>query len=187
MLSWLLLESLERRWLLEGSVVELEVVVVVEAMVLMVERNRGEYLIRRFARQDNKPDLHDVKIASLKQQIQEIKGNPGSHDDHYVNPLLTKETESELIIWDIGDEEEEYSFVNKYPSFQKEPIMLVEEESYPVYNTDNEEEESMMVYDTDIEDVIEEEERFVGKRGFSGEEDNIDIVVVDNDLCSSMI
>ncbi|GKC04107.1 reverse transcriptase domain-containing protein [Tanacetum coccineum] len=44
------------------------------------------------------------------------------------------------------------------------------------------------VYDTDIEDVIEEGEGFVGKRGFDGEEDNIeDIVIVANDLCSSMI
>ncbi|GJW51892.1 hypothetical protein Tco_0093243 [Tanacetum coccineum] len=103
-------------------------------------------------------------------------------------PLLTKETESKPIIWDIGDEEEEYSFVNEYSSFKKEPIMFVEDESCPVYDTDNEEEESMPVYDTDIEDVIEEEEGFVGKGGFSGEEDNIeDVVVVANDLCSSMI
>nr|GFD43135.1 hypothetical protein [Tanacetum cinerariifolium] len=48
-----------------------------------------------------------------------------------------------------------------------------EEESCPVYDTNNEEEESMPVYDTDIEDVIDEEERFVGKGGFDGEEDNI--------------
>nr|GFC88655.1 hypothetical protein [Tanacetum cinerariifolium] len=89
---------------------------------------------------------------------------------------------------DIGDEEEEYPFVNKYLSFQEEPIVLVEEESCPVYDTDNEEEESMPVYDTDIEDVIEEEEGFVGKRGFGGEEDNIeDVVVMANDPCSSMI
>ncbi|GJV38726.1 zinc finger, CCHC-type containing protein [Tanacetum coccineum] len=104
------------------------------------------------------------------------------------NPLLTKETKSEPIIWDIGDEEDEYHFVNKYLSFQEEPIVLVEEESCPVYNTDNEEEESIPVYDTDIEDVIEEEEGFVGKGGFGGEEDNIeDVVVVANDHCSSMI
>ncbi|GJX55302.1 hypothetical protein Tco_0285199 [Tanacetum coccineum] len=32
MLSWLLVESLERRWLLEGSLIELEVVVVGEVM-----------------------------------------------------------------------------------------------------------------------------------------------------------
>ncbi|GKB93580.1 hypothetical protein Tco_0979717 [Tanacetum coccineum] len=82
-----------------------------------------------------------------------------------------------------GDEEEEYPFVNKYPSFQEEPIVLVEEKSCLVYDTDNEEEESMPVYDTDIEDVIEEEEGFVGKGGFGGEEDNIeDIVVVANDI-----
>ncbi|GJU45533.1 hypothetical protein Tco_1202799 [Tanacetum coccineum] len=91
------------------------------------------------------------------------RGNPGFHDDHYDNPLLTKETESKPIIWDIRDEEEEYPFVNKYPSFQEEPIVLVEEESCPIYDTDNEEEESMPVYDTDIEDIIEEEEGFVGK------------------------
>ncbi|GJT04300.1 hypothetical protein Tco_0838762 [Tanacetum coccineum] len=46
----------------------------------------------------------------------------------------------------------------------------------------------MPVYDTDIEDVIEEEEGFVGKGGFGEEEENMeDIVVVANDLCSSMI
>ncbi|GJV72329.1 ribonuclease H-like domain-containing protein [Tanacetum coccineum] len=88
-----------------------------------------------------------------------------------------------------GDEEEEYPFVNKYPSFQEESIVLVEEESCPVYDIDNEEEEeSMPVYDTNIEDVIEEEEGFFGKGGFGGEEDNIeDVVVVANELCSSMI
>ncbi|GKA96872.1 RNA-directed DNA polymerase [Tanacetum coccineum] len=115
-------------------------------------------------------------------------GNPGFYDDHYDNPLLTKETESKPIIWDIGDEEEEYPFVNQYPCFQEEPIMLVEEESCPVYDTDNDEEESMPVYDTDIEDVIEEEEGFVEKGGIGEEEDNIeDDVVVANDICSSMI
>ncbi|GJT02718.1 hypothetical protein Tco_0823887 [Tanacetum coccineum] len=158
-------------------------------MILMVERNRGEHLIRRFAGRGNKPDQHDVKIASLKQglrscsavkqdslaegrklsprnqietyyldigdekrrillliNIQVFKknnrvsgrgidslakeaetesniwddgsedvnpfggGNHGFHDDHHDNPLLTKETKSEPIIWDIGDEEEEYPF-----------------------------------------------------------------------------
>nr|GEW33094.1 reverse transcriptase domain-containing protein [Tanacetum cinerariifolium] len=64
---------------------------------------------------------------------------------------------------------------------------VVEEESCLVYDTDNEE-ESMPVYDIDIEDVIEEEEGFVGKEGFGGKEDNIkDFVVVVNDICYSMI
>ncbi|GKB84989.1 hypothetical protein Tco_0957261 [Tanacetum coccineum] len=66
--------------------------------------------------------------------------------------------------------------------------MFVEDESCPIYDTNNEEEESMSIYDTNIEDVIEEEEGFVGKGGFGGEEDNIkDVVVVANDLCSSII
>ncbi|GKC04440.1 hypothetical protein Tco_0996050 [Tanacetum coccineum] len=49
-------------------------------------------------------------------------------------------------------------------------------------------EESMLIYDTNVEDVIEEEEGFIRKKEFGGEEDNIkDVVVVANDLCSSMI
>ncbi|GJS52898.1 hypothetical protein Tco_0626260 [Tanacetum coccineum] len=40
------------------------------------------------------------------------RGNPRFHDDHYDNPLLTKETESEPIICDIGDEEEDYPFMS---------------------------------------------------------------------------
>nr|GEY58056.1 bromodomain and WD repeat-containing protein 3 isoform X1 [Tanacetum cinerariifolium] len=57
------------------------------------------------------------------------------------NPLLTKETESEPIIWDIWDEEGEYPFVNEYSSFKEEPIMFLEDESCPVYDIDNEEED----------------------------------------------
>nr|GEU77598.1 retrovirus-related Pol polyprotein from transposon TNT 1-94 [Tanacetum cinerariifolium] len=93
-----------------------------KAMVLMVEHNRREHLIRRFAERGNEPDPPDVKIASLKQRIQDLEfpqlqqdssaeeaktesnvwddgsedvnpfgeGNIGFHDDHYDNPLLTK-------------------------------------------------------------------------------------------------
>ncbi|GJU99826.1 hypothetical protein Tco_1329097 [Tanacetum coccineum] len=57
-----------------------------------------------------------------------------------------------------------------------------------VFDDDQYEEELMPVYDTDNEDVIKEEEGFVRKGGFGGKEDNIeDLVVVANDLCSSMI
>nr|GEW16006.1 hypothetical protein [Tanacetum cinerariifolium] len=134
------------------------------AMVLMVERNRGEHLIRRFARRGNEPDPRDVKIASLKQQIQELEF-PQLQQDSLTEEAKTEsnETESEPIIWDIGDEEDEYPFVNKYSSFQEEHIVLVEKESCPVYDTDNEDEELILVYDTDIENVIEEEEGFVRK------------------------
>ncbi|GKF69141.1 hypothetical protein Tco_0202198 [Tanacetum coccineum] len=61
-------------------------------------------------------------------------------------------------------------------------------EGPPVFDDDQYEEESIPLYDTDIEYVIEEEEGFIGKGTFGGEEDNIeDVVVVANDLCSSMI
>nr|GEV50951.1 hypothetical protein [Tanacetum cinerariifolium] len=76
-------------------------------------------------------------------------GNPRFHDEHRDNSLLTKETESEPIIWDVGDEEEGYPFVNKHPGFKEEPIMLVEEQSCPVYDTDNEENE-----DGDEDEVV---------------------------------
>nr|GEV58918.1 hypothetical protein [Tanacetum cinerariifolium] len=46
----------------------------------------------------------------------------------------------------------------------------------------------MPVYDTDIEDVIEEEEGFVEKGGFGGEEDNIeDVLVVANDIYARIV
>nr|GEW13272.1 hypothetical protein [Tanacetum cinerariifolium] len=99
-------------------------------------------------------------IERLQKQIQELEFQQDSltevtktesnvWDDRLedVNPfgggnhLLTKETESKPIIWDIWDEEEEYPFVNDYLSFQEEPIMLGEEESYHVDDTGNEEEE----------------------------------------------
>ncbi|GKB99254.1 hypothetical protein Tco_0985391, partial [Tanacetum coccineum] len=55
----------------------------------------------------------------------------------------------------------------------------------PIFDDDQYEEESMLVYDIDIEDVIKEEEGFIRKGGFGGEEDNIeDVVVVTNDLCN---
>nr|GEV83654.1 hypothetical protein [Tanacetum cinerariifolium] len=129
-------------------------------MVLMVKWNCGERLIHRLSGRGNEPDLRDVKIVSLKQQIQELEF-PQLQQDATAEVVKTEsnETESEPIIWDIGDEEEEYPFVNKYSCFQEGPIMLVEEES-----------------------------GFVGKGGFGGEEDNIeDVVVVANDLCSLMI
>ncbi|GJT31208.1 hypothetical protein Tco_0911483 [Tanacetum coccineum] len=85
----------------------------------------------------------------------------------------------QLIGYTARDKEGEYPFIDSFPNFQEDEnnvsipgvVLGVEEESMPIYNTD-------------IEDVIEEEERFVGKGGFGGEEDNIeDVVVVANDLC----
>nr|GEY32139.1 hypothetical protein [Tanacetum cinerariifolium] len=121
------------------------------AMVLMVERNREEHLIHIFIGRGNESDPCDVNIASLKQRIQELEFSQLQQDSP------SEGTETEFNVWADRDEEEEYPFVNKYPSFQEEPIVLVEEKSCTIYDTNNEEEESMPVYDTNIEDVIEEE------------------------------
>ncbi|GJR99226.1 hypothetical protein Tco_0315735, partial [Tanacetum coccineum] len=72
--------------------------------------------------------------------------------------------------------------------YEGAPVVDDDYEEALVFNDDQFEEESMPVYDTDIEDVIEEEEGFVGKGEFGEEEENMeDVVVVANDLCSSMI
>ncbi|GKB56220.1 reverse transcriptase domain-containing protein [Tanacetum coccineum] len=74
-------------------------------------------------------------------------------------------------------------FFDNYPNFQEDENNV--SFSGVVWGV---EEESMPVYDNNIEDLIEEEEGFVGKGGFGGEEDNIeDVVVVANGLCSLMI
>ncbi|GJY64568.1 reverse transcriptase domain-containing protein [Tanacetum coccineum] len=68
-------------------------------MVLMVEQNRGEHLIRRFTGKGNEPDPRDMKIASPKQQIQELEF-PQRIDAGY-------DTDTEYVI------EEEEGFVGK--------------------------------------------------------------------------
>ncbi|GKE60278.1 hypothetical protein Tco_1510645, partial [Tanacetum coccineum] len=99
-----------------------------------------------------------MRVSSLE-CIDKAPYYPGFYGDHHDNPLLTKETESEPIIWDIGDEEEEYHFVNKYLSFQEELNMLVEEESCPVYDIDNEEDaERAPKYDSDGDELVYEDE-----------------------------
>ncbi|GJW64061.1 hypothetical protein Tco_0737782 [Tanacetum coccineum] len=80
-----------------------------------------------------------------------------------------------------GDEDEEYPFVDNFQNF-------IEEENNVSFSGVVLEKESTTFYDTDIEDVIKEEDGFIGKGVFGEEEDNIeDVVVVANDFCSSMI
>ncbi|GKB82645.1 hypothetical protein Tco_0949540 [Tanacetum coccineum] len=88
-------------------------------------------------------------------------------------------------------EESEYPFFEGDGSSSDEwgdyDVVGDDYEGPSVFDDDQYEEESMPVYDTDIENVIEEEEGFVGKGGFGREEDNIkDVVIMVNDLCSSM-
>nr|GEX50844.1 hypothetical protein [Tanacetum cinerariifolium] len=143
-------------------------VVVGSAFVCVNETGRMVFFyMRKKSVAEPAPPAHEPRdvetIERLQQRIQELEfqqlqqvssaedtetecnvWDDGSED---VNPfgggnhLLTKETESKPIIWDIGDEEEEYPFVNKYPSFKEEPIMFVKDESCHVNDTDNEEED----------------------------------------------
>nr|GFA81356.1 hypothetical protein [Tanacetum cinerariifolium] len=80
-----------------------------------------------------------------------VKLSPATCRPRLVSPVTSRPGRLGFIAEDSGDEEEEYHFVNKYPSLQ-EPSMLVEEESCPVYDTDNEE-ESEVIHDTDGNDV----------------------------------
>nr|GEU47036.1 tobamovirus multiplication protein 3-like [Tanacetum cinerariifolium] len=114
------------------------------ALATQIKEIRKHASYSNIAGRGNEPDPRDVKIASLKQRTQELEFSQLQQDSS------AEEAQR--------DEEEEYHFVNKYPSFQEEHIVFVEDESCPVYDTINEEEESMPVYDTDIKDVIKEEE-----------------------------
>nr|GEU98441.1 hypothetical protein [Tanacetum cinerariifolium] len=133
-----------------------------------------EHLIRRFTRQGNEPDLRDVKIASLKQRIQELEFSQLQQDSP------TEESETESNVWDDGSEDinpfgvgnlgfhdDHYDDPLLTKETESEPIIWDigdEEEEYPFVNKypgfQEEpfvlvEEESCLVYDTDNE---EEEE-----------------------------
>ncbi|GKD95352.1 hypothetical protein Tco_1375189 [Tanacetum coccineum] len=119
-------------------------------------------------------NINDVYEQEFKQRIMaRMEERLAQFDDQLadrMNDMMNKKT------WG-SDEEEEYHFVDNYQNFQEEAnnvsflnvVLGVEEESMPFYNTD-------------IEDVIEKKERFVEKRRFGEEEDNLeDVVVVAND------
>ncbi|GJW07914.1 hypothetical protein Tco_1570337 [Tanacetum coccineum] len=72
-------------------------------MVLMVERNRGEHLIRRFAGRGNEPDTRDVKIASLKQRIQELEFPYGIGSCPVYD--IDNEEEESMLVYDTDIED----------------------------------------------------------------------------------
>nr|GEW86843.1 phytanoyl-CoA dioxygenase [Tanacetum cinerariifolium] len=105
------------------------------------------------------------EIRQIRKRIRELE----------LQQELTKETESEPIIWDIRDEDEEYPFVNKYPSLQ-EHSMLVEEESCLIYDTDNEEKEDCdekEVVNADYEEapVIDDDQYEAATENISAQQD----------------
>ncbi|GJR37863.1 hypothetical protein Tco_1213547 [Tanacetum coccineum] len=137
--------------------------------IVTVGRNEGEESENPFFEGDG---------SSLFAELEEWEGD-GVADDNYEEASVFDDDqyEEEIVSEFVGK-----GFVDKYLNFQEDEnnvsfsgvVLGVEEESMPIY-------------DTDIEDVIKEEEGFVGKGGFGGEEDSIeDVVVVANDLCSSI-
>nr|GEZ74270.1 reverse transcriptase domain-containing protein [Tanacetum cinerariifolium] len=125
--------------------------------LIHMARRVSDYRIRRIADRGNEEDGPDSRARGDRFYHNRRSADRGNEKiqkrirELELQRELTKETESKPIIWDIRDEEEEYPFVNKYPSLQ-EPSMLVEEESCPVYDTDNEK-ESEVIYDTYGNDV----------------------------------
>ncbi|GKB24355.1 putative ribonuclease H-like domain-containing protein [Tanacetum coccineum] len=127
-----------------------------------------------------------IKMSSKRSEDEELEypffeGDGSSSDEwgDYGPPVFDDYPyEEEIVSGDVGK-----GFVDNYPNFQEDENNV----SFPgvVLRV---EEESMSVYDTDIEDVTEEEEGFIEKGEFGGEEENIeDVVIVVNDLFSSMI
>ncbi|GKB29007.1 hypothetical protein Tco_0868408 [Tanacetum coccineum] len=146
---------------------------------MMNPRRRGDRNGRRNEGEESENPFFEGDGSSLFAELEEWEGDGVADDNYEEAPVFDDDQYEEEIVSEFVGK----GFVDKYPNFQEDEnnvsfsgvVLGVEEESMPVY-------------DTDIEDVIEEEEGFVGKRGLDGEEDNIeDVVVVANDLCSSMI
>ncbi|GJS69041.1 hypothetical protein Tco_0701882 [Tanacetum coccineum] len=132
-------------------------------------------------------DINDIYEQELKQQDVgiitagevKVKSQKIRSLRVTVHLLMNNRIDQDEIKWriiGIGK-----GFVDSYPNFQDD------KNNVSFFGVVLGVKESMPVYDTDIKDVIEEEEGFVGKKGLDGEEDNIkDVVVVANELCSSM-
>ncbi|GJY09532.1 hypothetical protein Tco_0377717 [Tanacetum coccineum] len=164
----------------------------------MVKRNHRGHLIRRFAGRGNEPDSRDVKIASLKQQIQELecrqekaiserawetlnKESPFSYvfDRGNHRGGVRKETLCRLRFIRRGNKPDSHdvkiaSLKQQIQELERRQERDISKRAWETQNRENQflfvsDQESMPVYDTDIEDVIEEEEGFVRKGGFGGE------------------
>ncbi|GJR34081.1 hypothetical protein Tco_1209765 [Tanacetum coccineum] len=156
---------------------------------MMDPRRRGNCNSRRSEGEESGNPFFEGDGSSLFAELGEWEDDGVVDDDYEEAPVFDDDYKGPSVFDDDQFEDEFVSgfvgkgFVDNYLNFQEDEnnmsfsgvVLGVKVESMPVY-------------DTDIEDVIEEEEGFVGKGGFCGEEDNIeDVVVVANDLCSSMI
>ncbi|GJU55086.1 hypothetical protein Tco_1228800 [Tanacetum coccineum] len=127
---------------------------------MMNPRIREDHNGRRNEGEESENPFFEGDGSSLFAELKEWEGD-GVADDNYEEALVFDDDQyGEVIVSEFVRK----GFVDKYPNFQEDEnnvsflgvLLGVEEESMPVY-------------DTDIEDVIKEEEGFVGKGGFGGE------------------
>ncbi|GJS70882.1 hypothetical protein Tco_0703723 [Tanacetum coccineum] len=147
-------------------------------------RNINDVYERIMARMEERLDQFVDQFANRMNDMMNLRrckdrNGRRSEDEELGNPFFEGDCSSSNEWGDYGVAGDDYEGVLVFDDDYEEA---------PIFNDDQFEEELMPVYDTDIEDVIEEEEGFVGKGGFGEEEENMeDVVVVANDLCSSMI
>ncbi|GKC63060.1 hypothetical protein Tco_1095658, partial [Tanacetum coccineum] len=135
-------------------------------------RNINDVYERIMARMDERLDQFVDQFSNRMNDMMNLRrcgdrNGRRSEDEELGNPFFEGDCSSSNEWGDHGVAGDDY---------EGAPVFDDGYEEAPIFDDDQFEEESMPVYDTDIEDVISEEE-----------ENMEDIVVVANDLCSSMI
>ncbi|GKB50590.1 hypothetical protein Tco_0901343 [Tanacetum coccineum] len=135
-------------------------------------RNINDVYERIMARMDERLDQFVDQFSNRMNDMMNLRrcgdrNGRRSEDEELGNPFFEGDCSSSNEWGDHGVAGDDY---------EGAPVFDDGYEEAPIFDDDQFEEESMPVYDTDIEDVIGEEE-----------ENMEDIVVVANDLCSSMI
>ncbi|GJR43178.1 hypothetical protein Tco_1311281 [Tanacetum coccineum] len=135
-------------------------------------RNINDVYERIMARMDERLDQFVDQFSNRMNDMMNLRrcgdrNGRRSEDEELGNPFFEGDCSSSNELGDHGVANDDY---------EGTPVFDDGYEEAPIFDDDQFEEESMPVYDTDIEDVIGEEE-----------ENMEDIVVVANDLCSSMI
>ncbi|GJV58114.1 hypothetical protein Tco_1459119 [Tanacetum coccineum] len=135
-------------------------------------RNINDVYERIMARMDERLDQFVDQFSNRMNDMMNLRrcgdrNGRRSEDEELGNPFFEGDCSSSNELGDHGVAGDDYERASVFDDGYEEA---------PIFDDDQFEEESMPVYDTDIEDVIGEEE-----------ENMEDIVVVANDLCSSMI
>ncbi|GJT48354.1 zinc finger, CCHC-type containing protein [Tanacetum coccineum] len=146
-------------------------------------RNINDVYERIMARMEERLDQFVDQFSNRMNDMMNLRrckdrNGRRSEDGELGNPFFEGDCSSSNEWGDYGVVGDDY---------EGAPVFDDDYEEAPVFNDDQFEEESMPVYDTDIEDVIEEEEGFVGKEGFiedaMAEKDAFLLTSVEGGLC----